>query len=187
MKHPMIAGVSPVAPGWNEYQILPKEAFLTAIKVTIPSIKGPVTVDLKKTASEYSIGLISPSDTTAIVGIPKRSFSTLNVIKVNDATIWNGTYGGGVNGIAWHGEDADYVKFKTAPGTWKFIALGTLPLRSPKPLPPRLRMTRCSTRNHGPLRPPCWTAHFFSAGPRFRSMSRPPMPLTGIIGPAGAI
>jgi hypothetical protein len=131
-----IAGVSPVAPGWSEYQVLPKEAFLTAIKVTIPSIKGPVTVDLKKTASEYSIGLVSPADTTAIVGIPKRSFSTLNVIKVNDATIWNGTYGGGVNGITWHGEDADYVKFKTAPGTWKFIALGTLPLRSPKPLPP---------------------------------------------------
>jgi len=136
MKHPMIAGVSPVAPGWSEYQVLPKESFLTAIKVTVPSIKGPVTVDLKKTATEYSIGLISPADTTAIVGIPKGSFSTLNVIKVNDATVWNGAFSGGVNGITWYGEDADYVKFKTAPGTWKFIALGTLPLRSPKPLPP---------------------------------------------------
>jgi len=69
------------------------------------------------------------------VGIPKGSFSTLNAIKVNDTTIWNGTYGGGVTGITWHGEDADYVKFKAAPGAWKFRGLGTLLLTSPKPLP----------------------------------------------------
>ncbi len=130
-----IAGVSPVAPGWSEYQVLPKEAFLTSINVVVPSIKGPVKVELKKTASEYALGLTSPADTTAIVGIPKGSFSTLKAIKVNDTTIWNGTYGGGVTGITWHGEDADYVKFKAAPGTWKFRGLGTLPLTSPKPLP----------------------------------------------------
>jgi len=130
-----IAGVSPVAPGWTEYQILPKEAFLTAIKVVVPSIKGNVTVNLRKTASEYSIGLTSPEDATAIVGIPKGSFSTLNAIKVNDTIIWNGDYHGGVNGITWHGEDADYVKFKADPGTWTFVGLGTLPLASPKPLP----------------------------------------------------
>ena len=130
-----IAGVSPVAPGWSEYQVLPKEAFLTSINVVVQSIKGPVKVELKKNASEYALGLTSPADTTAIVGIPKGSFSRLNAIKVNDTTIWNGTYSGGVPGVAWHGEDADYVKFKAAPGTWKFLGLGTLPLTSPKPLP----------------------------------------------------
>ncbi|OHB82343.1 MAG: hypothetical protein A2Z38_03235 [Planctomycetes bacterium RBG_19FT_COMBO_48_8] len=130
-----IAGVSPVAPGWTEYQVLPKEAFLTAIKVVVPSIKGKVTVNLKKTASEYSIGLTSPADTTAIVGIPKGSFASLNTITVNSTPIWSGDYQGGINGIAWHGEDADYVKFKAAPGTWTFVGFGTLPLASPKPLP----------------------------------------------------
>ena len=130
-----IAGVSPVAPGWTEYQIMPKEAFLTAIKVVVPSIKGNVTVNLRKTASEYSISLTSPEETTAIVGIPKGSFSTLNAIKVNDTIIWSGDYHGGINGITWHGEDADYVKFKADPGTWTFIGLGILPLASPKPLP----------------------------------------------------
>ena len=132
------AGVSPLAPGWSTYQVLPKEAFLTAIKVVVPSIKGNVTVDLRKTASGYALGLTSPAGTTAIVGIPKGSFSTLNAIKVNNTTIWNGTYRGGVNGVTWHGEDADYVKFQVAPGPWKFLGLGTLPLTSPKslPLPP---------------------------------------------------
>jgi hypothetical protein len=131
--------------------VLPKEAFLTAIKVVVPSIKGDITVDMKKTASEYSLGLISPSNTKAIVGIPKGSFSKLNSIKVNGATIWNATYTGGVTGIAWDGEDAGYVKFSAAPGAWKFVGLGVLPITSPKPLPP-------PPPDDSPLDKKSWTA-----------------------------
>jgi hypothetical protein len=130
-----IAGISPVAPGWSTYQVLPKEAFLNAIKVVVPSIKGNVTVDLKKTASDYSLKLTSPAGTEALVGIPKRSFTSLREIRVNDAAIWKGTYIGGSAGVRWAGEDSDYVKFKVAPGTWKFVGLGVLPITSPKPHP----------------------------------------------------
>ncbi len=130
-----IAGVSPEAPGWSTYHVLPKEAFLTDIKVVVPSIKGAITVELKKTATEFALALNSPAATTAIVGIPKGSFTTLDAIKSGDATIWNGTFRGGVEGITWNGEDADYVKFNVAPGAWKFVASGKLPITSPKPLP----------------------------------------------------
>ncbi|MCE9610424.1 MAG: discoidin domain-containing protein [Chthoniobacter sp.] len=130
-----IAGISPEAPGWSTYHVLPKEAFLTAIKVVVPSIKGNVTVDLKKTASEYSLALTSPADTTAIVGIPKGSFIKLDEIKVNDTTIWKGSFSAGVSGVTWNGEDADYVKFNVAPGVWKFAGLGVLPMTSPKAMP----------------------------------------------------
>jgi alpha-L-rhamnosidase len=65
-----IAGISPTTPGWGTYQVLPKEALLTSIQVVVPSIKGDVTVDLKKSASEYALSLTSPSSTTAILGIP---------------------------------------------------------------------------------------------------------------------
>ncbi len=130
-----IAGVSPEAPGWSTYHVLPKEAFLTDIKVVVPSIKGAITVELKKTATEYALALNSPAATTAIVGIPKGSFTTLDAIKAGDVTIWKGTFRGGVEGITWNGEDADYVKFNVAPGAWKFVASGKLPITSPKPLP----------------------------------------------------
>ncbi len=130
-----IAGITPVAPGWITYQVLPREAFLKAIKVVVPTIKGNVTVDLNKTATEYALDLDSPADTTAIVGIPKGSFTNLREIKVNDTSIWNGSYHEGANGIAWIAEDAEYVKFKVSPGRWRFSATGTLPLTSPKPLP----------------------------------------------------
>jgi len=131
-----IAGVSPVAPGWSTYQVLPKEAFLTTLKVVVPSIKGKVTVALSKTASEYALALTSPADTTAIVGIPKGSFSKLDSIQVNETAIWEGAYRGGVKGVSWEAEDADYVKFQVDPGEWKFRGRGTLPTTSPKP-PPR--------------------------------------------------
>ncbi len=131
-----IAGVSPETPGWGTYHVLPKEAFLNSIKCVVPSLRGNVTVVLKKAAAEYSLELSSPANTTAIVGIPKNSFTTLNTIQVNGATVWNGSYRGRVTGVTWNGEDADYVKFNVAPGLWNFIGLGRLPLTSPKPLPP---------------------------------------------------
>ena len=146
-----IAGVSPETPGWSTYHVLPKEAFLSAIKVVVPSIKGNVTVELKKSASEYAMALTSPAATTAIVGIPKGSFTRLDSIQAGGVTIWKGTFRSGVEGITWNGEDADYVKFNVAPGAWKFLGLGSLPMTSPKPLPPAPSTVR-------PLDKKSWTA-----------------------------
>ena len=130
-----IAGIAPVEPGWSTYQVLPKEAFLTSIKVLVPTIKGEVKVDVNKTVSDYSISLVSPPETTAMVGIPKGSFSKLDSIKINGTTVWNGSFSGEVAGVSRAGDDSGYVKFKVAPGTWKIVGSGVLPLTSPKPPP----------------------------------------------------
>jgi hypothetical protein len=129
-----IAGVSPVEPGWSKFQVLPKEAFLSSIKMVVPSIKGDIAVSMNKNASEYALSLNSPADTTAIVGIPKKSFTNLREIKCNDATIWKGAFiADAVSGLSWQGEDEDYVKFSVKSGSWKFLGLGELPTDSPKP------------------------------------------------------
>lgn len=130
-----IAGVAPEGPGWSTYHVLPKEAFLTSIKVVVPSIRGLVAVDIKKTTKDYSVGLASPSGTTAIVGIPKGAFSALKSVEVNGRVIWNGTYRDGVSGVTWNGEDAGYLKFNAPPGAWTFVGRGTLPITSPKAPP----------------------------------------------------
>ena len=130
-----IAGIAPETPGWSTFHVFPKEAFLTSIKCVVPSIKGAVIVEMHKTASEYSLSVKVPKDTTAIVGLPKGSFTKLETIKANGVIIWEGDYRGGVEGITFNGEDEHYLKFNAAPGTWKFSGLGTLPLTSPKPLP----------------------------------------------------
>ena len=131
----IIAGVSPEEPGWSKYHVLPKEAFLTSIKAVVPSIKGNVTVDVRKTSAEYSIGLVSPAETAAIVGIPKKAFRNLDSIKAGDAVIWKKAYNGGVKGLTWNGEDEEYIKFNVEPGEWKITGYGELPISSPKPLP----------------------------------------------------
>jgi len=127
-----IAGVAPESPGWTLYHVLPKEAFLTSLDTTIPTVQGKVSVSIRKTTSNYSLSLTSPSNTTAIVGIPKSSFSKLDSIKVNGAAIWNGSYVGNVEGVSFNGDDAMYVKFKVKPGTWNFLGAGILPMTTPK-------------------------------------------------------
>ena len=129
-----IAGVSPVEPGWSAFQVLPKEAFLSSIKMVVPSIKGDIAISMKKNATEYALSLNSPADTTAIVGIPKKSFTKLSEIKCNDTTIWKGAFiADAVSGLSWQGEDEDYVKFSVKSGSWKFLGVGQLPTDSPKP------------------------------------------------------
>ena len=130
-----IAGVAPETPGWSRFHVLPKEAFLTSLKVVVPSIKGPVAVTMKKTAFEYALGVIAPPGTQAVVGIPKGSFSKLARISVNGAMIWDGVFRSGPKGLSWNGEDEDYIRFNAGPGTWAFSASGSLPLARPKPLP----------------------------------------------------
>ena len=127
-----IAGVAPESPGWTLYHVLPKEAFLTSIDTTVPTVRGQVSVSIKKSAATYSLSVTSPSNTTAIVGIPKSSFTKLDSIKVNGAAIWKGSSSGSVEGVAFNGEDATYVTFKVKPGTWNFIGAGSVKMTTPK-------------------------------------------------------
>lgn len=143
-----IAGVSPLEAGWNVYQVLPREAFLTSIKVVVPSIKGDIVVAISKSATQYTLSLKSPAATRAIVGIPKKSFSDFESISVNGRFLFDDTYVGKVSGVTWLNEDDDYITFSVEPGSWDFVAMGALPLSSPKifvkPSDPGLRLDKKS-------------------------------------------
>ncbi|MSR39742.1 MAG: hypothetical protein EXS02_13005 [Planctomycetes bacterium] len=130
-----VAGVSPEVPGWSTYHVLPKVAFLTSLQVVVPSIRGNVTVDIKKSADDFQITLDSPKGTTAIVGMPKISFEQLDSIQVNDVTVWDGQWRGGVSSVVWQGEDAEYVKLAVAGGTWRVRGCGRVIMTQPKPAP----------------------------------------------------
>ena len=121
-----IAGISPVEAGWRTYQVLPKEAFLRKVKVRVPSVKGDIDVALEKTTNEYHLQLHSPLATRAIVGIPKRSFSRIEAIRVNGHVAWKAGYTVMVKGISRGEEDDAYVRFVVEPGDWTFTASGTL-------------------------------------------------------------
>ncbi len=128
-----IAGVAPDSPGWADYHVLPQEAFLTSITTRVPTVKGEVALSIRKTESTYKLSLVSPPNTMATVGIPRKAFSELRSIKVNGKVVWNGAYTGTVEGVTPGGEDARYVKFIVKPGSWEFAGAGTLNMMTPKP------------------------------------------------------
>jgi hypothetical protein len=129
----LIGGIAPETPAWATYHVLPREAFLTSLKEAVSTVKGEVKLEIRKDASTYALTLSSPARTVAVVGIPKSSFTSLKSIAVNGRAIWQGTFSGGVAGVTWNGEDDHFVRFNVVPGTWNFIAHGTLPMTSPKP------------------------------------------------------
>ena len=132
-----IAGIRPIEAGWKTFEVLPKEAFLTYIKVEVPTVMGPVHVRVEKTSDVYGVQLESPRGTAGIVGIPKASFVDLQFIAVNGTVIWRGAAKGAVHGVSFLGDEEGYLKFRVAPGKWSFRAIGhlDLPLKKlPRPL-----------------------------------------------------
>jgi len=117
-----IAGIAADEVAWKTYHVRPNLAHLTALKQVVPSVKGDITVDITRTDKAYTMQLISPAGTTALVGIPKAAISP-KVIQVNGTPVWSkGRFEGQVSGITWNGEDEKYIKFNVAPGTWSFVA-----------------------------------------------------------------
>ena len=70
-----IAGIAPEEAGWKTYHVLPNLAHLKALRHVVPSVKGEIIVDIKLADESYMMELVSPANTTAIVGIPKAPIS----------------------------------------------------------------------------------------------------------------
>lgn len=117
-----IVGIAPSKVGWSNYQILPNLEHFTTLKQVVPSVKGDIAVEIKRTDNGYHIRLDSPKGTTAVVGIPKASLSP-KTIEVNGMKVWgNGSFIGNLTGITWNGEDNKYLKLNVSPGTWTITA-----------------------------------------------------------------
>lgn len=128
-----IAGIEPVKPGWGTFSVCPKEAFLKSISVGIETVKGRVNVSIDKTDSIYTLLLSSPSETTAIVGIPTKSFTSIDFIKANGSKVFDGSEYVDNDRVHWKGEKAGYLLFSVGPGDWKFVASGKVVLSDAKP------------------------------------------------------
>ena len=115
-----IAGIVPTKVGWSEYHILPNLVHLTSVNVVVPSVKGDITVDIRQQDGYFQMDLISPQETTAIVGIPKLN-NPVSIIKVNNKIVWKkGVFKSGLKEISWNDEDDKYIKFNVLPGVWYF-------------------------------------------------------------------
>lgn len=117
-----IAGIHPTEAGWRTFEVMPNLEHLTEVKMTIPSVQGEITLGLKSDDQTFAIDLVSPAETTAIVGIPKSAVSP-DVIEVKGQAVWRkGNFTGGVNGLRWKGESDKFIQFEAEAGRWTFAA-----------------------------------------------------------------
>jgi hypothetical protein len=117
-----VAGVKPTKVAWSEFAIMPELVDFKSIQKSIPTIKGTINIDINKTDSIYQLQLVSPENTTAIIGIPKSGKEIKEVI-VNGEKVWTkGENKASVIGFAYETEDEKFLKFKAQSGHWKLEA-----------------------------------------------------------------
>ena len=118
------AGVAPTTPGYETYHVLPQMGPLKWIRTTVPSVKGPIELDLRNEPDSFALKLNSPAETTAVVGIPKRAGSTIKTVKANGETVWrNDGRASGSAGLTLHQDGMHYIQFSVKPGSWTFDAV----------------------------------------------------------------
>ncbi|MDX3452292.1 discoidin domain-containing protein [Streptomyces sp. ME02-8801-2C] len=118
------AGVRPTQPGWTTYDVVPQTGTLTKINTVTPTVKGDIRFGITREGTQVTLGLTSPSGTTARVGVPTYGGSH-PVIKANGTTVFtSGSATGGAGGLTYAGKDSAYVYFTLQPGTWTFTVTG---------------------------------------------------------------
>ncbi len=119
-----IAGIYPLEAGYSTFQILPNLVDLNKLNTVVPSIRGEIKSVISKTDREFTLSLISPSNTTAVVGIPKKIFSSDGqnaTIFCNDVCILDdGKFVPALYMLGKFKDDENYIKFKVSCGKWNF-------------------------------------------------------------------
>ncbi len=117
-----IAGIKATNVAWKSYEVKPNLAHLTYVKQIVPSVKGDISVEVNKSKDTYSIDLISPEQTTAIIYVPKEGKKIKKVL-VNGKNVWkNDKYKKQVKGFNYESEDSNYIIFKATPGIWSIVS-----------------------------------------------------------------
>lgn len=118
-----IAGIKATDVAWSKFEVKPNLSHLTHVKQIVPSVKGDIILEVKKSADIYSLDLISPVRTSATVYIPKDGREITQVM-VNDIVVWKkGDFQNKVNKVKGLNTDDEYVVFEVEDGIWNFKAL----------------------------------------------------------------
>ena len=103
-----VGGISPTAPAFREYQVMPQLGELTSIHSVVPTRFGSIQSNILRGNGSYSMTLVSPAGTSAVVGIPAAELIGGKKVWVNDKL---------AEAV---GSDSHFTRFRVPSGTWKF-------------------------------------------------------------------
>ena len=72
------AGIVPLEAGYEKVKIDPQYTFSDTMKCTVPSVKGLITLDYRRNDGTYTISLILPKDTDAVLYVPTDAVVNIN-------------------------------------------------------------------------------------------------------------
>jgi hypothetical protein len=79
-----VCGVAPITPGYSRFQIKPQPGDISEAKLQFQSVKGTIASSFKKSSQEFQLSFQIPSQTNAVVCLPKGNYREviLNGVKV---------------------------------------------------------------------------------------------------------
>ncbi|MBC8127513.1 MAG: glycoside hydrolase [Gloeobacteraceae cyanobacterium ES-bin-144] len=114
------AGIEPTSLGFKTYQVKPRMGNLKRIEANVETVRGPISVNMRKQDQIFELDLSSPADCVARVGIPMHQ--EMREIKVNGETAWKSGKSVALPGIKFLGASNGFLDFETQSGQWKFAA-----------------------------------------------------------------
>lgn len=117
-----VAGIAPEEPAYKTFNIRPQPGNLREIYCVTPTVKGNITVDLKRKDGKLSLFVDIPPNTLAKIGIPKAEPELFNISLNGKQLMENKKSIKKISGATFKGEDENYFLFDVKPGKWSFVA-----------------------------------------------------------------
>jgi hypothetical protein len=111
-----VAGIAPVTPAYATYHVLPQMGPLRDLRATVPTVKGPIQVEMHRRSGQFTLSLTSPPGSRATVGIPCSAADSVNDVWVN------GKPASKARGVQFLQRAGNYLLFHVSPGHWEFAA-----------------------------------------------------------------
>ncbi len=118
----LLVGIEPLEPGFRVVRIKPRIGSLSDVSATMPTIRGPVYVAIKRDEAEYRLRCTIPANTTAEVHVPATDPSQVTE---------GGRPTGDSEGVRCLGARAGRVVYSVQSGHYQFS------VRQPEMTPPR--------------------------------------------------
>ncbi len=116
------AGLSPEKPGYNSFKLIPQTGNLNEIHTITKTVKGTITIDIKRTDNTFSIA--TQALVPGMIAIPKLiGTKRLANITVNGLSLWKmGKFNSGNPGKITFQEKENFYYFMAPGGKWSFEA-----------------------------------------------------------------
>ncbi len=113
------AGLEPLAPAWQFFQVRPEPGSLQNIDATADTIAGKISVSIRRRDRGLEVALASPAGTTAVTSLPPGNAPPV-AVEMNGVTVWTRTgLTRALPGVRSAGVVDGSPRFALSPGTWR--------------------------------------------------------------------